>query len=104
MFSDFISVNELLALRQRDDIVLLDVRDEASFQARHFADAVCMPPEILVNRLSELNDEKHYIMICYHGIMAVSVVNYLRQHGFSATTLKGGMAAVTDEQLAKPNK
>lgn len=91
---DYIEVKNLADYQQREEVILLDVRDQRSFQQRHLPDAVWMLPNVLAAEIDTLDNEKHYIIICYHGVMAVSVMNYMREHRLQASVLKGGMAAV----------
>ncbi len=91
---DYISVEHLADYQKQNDVVLLDVRDERSFEQRHLPDAVSLSPNDFGSEINHLDTDKHYIIICYHGIMAVSVMNYMRAHGLKASVLKGGMAAV----------
>lgn len=91
---DFISVEELPQYSQNEDVVLLDVRDARSFAANHLPNVVHLLPDDLANDIDNMDTSKHYIIICYHGVMAVSVVNFMRGHGLIASVLKGGMAAV----------
>lgn len=91
---DFITATELPNYTQHDHVVLLDVRDEQSFAANHLPNAVHILPEHLASDINNVDDDKHYIVICYHGVMAVSVVNFMREHDLTASVLQGGMAAV----------
>ncbi len=78
---------------QGDNAVLLDIRDEASFRNNHLPDAQWMMPEALVENIETMDVNKHYIIICYHGISAVPVANYMKQRGFQTSVLQNGMAA-----------
>ncbi len=93
---EYISVEHLADYQKMDNVVLLDVRDERSFAQRHLPDAVSMQPNDLAYEISsgKIDTDKHYIVICYHGIMAVSVVNFMRAYGLQASVLKGGMSLV----------
>lgn len=93
-FPDFISVQELPTYQQNGNVVLLDVRDEQSFKQNHLPDAVSINPQTLATDIQQLDDDKHYIVICYHGIMAVPVAELMKGHDLQASVLQGGMAAV----------
>ncbi|MBS9781192.1 MAG: rhodanese-like domain-containing protein [Gammaproteobacteria bacterium] len=90
---DYISVEEL-SHYQQESIILLDVRNKADYLAGHLPNAISIPPNDLSAEINHMDTDKHYIVICYHGIMAVSVMNFMRAHGLQASVLKGGMAAV----------
>ncbi len=91
---DYISVEHLVDYQQQNDVVLLDVRNASDFQAGHLPNAISVPANDLTAEINHMDTDKHYIIICYHGIMAVSVMNFMRAHGLKASVLKGGMAAV----------
>ncbi len=91
---DYITVEHLADYQKMDNVVLLDVRDERSFEQRHLPNAISLPPNDLSAEINQLDTDKHYILICYHGIMAVSVMNFMRAHGLQASVLRGGMASV----------
>ncbi len=91
---DYITVEHLADYQRQDDVVLLDVRDERSYAQRHLPGTVSMQPNDLASEIGNMDTDKHYIIICYHGIMAVSVMNYMRAHGLKASVLKGGMSVV----------
>lgn len=89
---DFILASQLSDY-QGDDVVLLDIRDQASFNHTHLPDAQWLMPDALVEQIEQMDDSKHYIVICYHGISAVTVANYMRDFGLQASVLQDGMAA-----------
>ncbi len=89
----YISVAELPQYEKRPDIVLLDVRDKQSFVEHHLPNAVSMLPEQLVDNISTMAMDKHYIIVCYHGVMAVPVAEFMHNHGLKASVLQGGMSA-----------
>lgn len=90
----FITVDELPKYMQNNNTVLLDMRDSQSFEDQHLPNAISIRPEQLPERVKELDKDKLYIVICYHGVMAVSVAHFMQDHGLKASVLKGGMAAV----------
>ncbi len=92
---DYITVEELPKYQQQNNIVLLDIRDERSFQQHHLPNAVLIQPNEIAYKLDDMDTDKHYIIVCYHGILAVSVMNFMRQYGLKVSVLKDGMAAVS---------
>ncbi|MBS9777680.1 MAG: rhodanese-like domain-containing protein [Gammaproteobacteria bacterium] len=89
---EYIRASDLPEYHQ-DHVVLLDIRDQASFTQNHLPGAVWMIPDELVANIDTMDKNKHYIIICYHGISAVAVANYMRQFDLQASVLKDGMAA-----------
>lgn len=49
---DYIEAKNLADYQQREEVVLLDVRDQRSFQQRHLPDAVWMLPNVLGLKLT----------------------------------------------------
>lgn len=96
---DFITVEALNQYTNHEDVVFIDVRDRQSFDAGHLPKARHLLPEDLVRCIHELDSEKQYIIICYHGIMAVPLADFMQEQGFSAGVLRGGMAAVESAKL-----
>lgn len=91
---DFITIEELPNYQNQPHVILLDVRDAQSFAQRHLPEAMSLQPEQLVEQIYHLDEEKHYIVVCYHGIMAVSIMEFMRERDFDASVLQGGMSVV----------
>ncbi len=91
---DYITVEELPKYQQQDNLVLLDIRDERSFQQHHLPNAISVQPNEIAYNIDNMDTDKHYIIVCYHGILAVSVMNFMRQYRLKVSVLKGGMASV----------
>ncbi len=91
---EYIDISELANYQEMENVVFLDVRDKQDFQARHLPNAISIPPNDLPYEVENMDTDKHYIVICYHGVMAVSVMNFMKGHSLKASVLKGGMAAV----------
>lgn len=96
---DFITVETLSQYANHHDVVLIDVRDRQSFDAHHLPKARHLLPEDLVRYLDELDRQKQYVIICYHGIMAISLADFMQEQGFFACVLRGGMAAVESAEF-----
>lgn len=91
---DFISIENLPTYQGSGEVVLLDIRDELSFNQQHLDGAVCMSATEIAADIQRFKQEYHYIIICYHGISAVAVADFMRAHGLQASVLQDGMAAV----------
>ena len=90
---DFIDACQLPSLQEQENIELIDIRDSVSFMQGHLPNSQSITPETLATQVETLDNSKHYIIICYHGISAVSVAENMRQFGLKASVLKDGMAA-----------
>lgn len=89
-----VSREELLAQARRGEVMVLDVRPEAEFQAGHLPYAQSMPLEALRKRLADLPLDKPVVAYCRGPfcLMAVEAVELLRKEGFQAMRLEDGVA------------
>lgn len=74
---------------------LLDVRTAAEFAAGHIRGALNVPVTALVSRLDALglDPARPVIAICLSAHRSPPAVRLLRERGFDATQLAGGMLA-----------
>jgi len=90
-----VSTSEATSLVNRDDGIIVDIRESKEFKAGHIAGARNIPQNRLDDRLTELDKfkDKPVVVVCRHGQSAGAVVAKLSKAGFTrATKLKGGMA------------
>ena len=62
-----INVNELKDRLQRDDITVVDVRDEADYEAGHIPGAEGVPVDSLQERLQQVADKERDVAVYSHG-------------------------------------
>ena len=82
-------------LINREDAVVLDIRESKDFKAGHIAGARNIPQSNIDSRMNELNKVKGQpiIVVCKHGQSASVVQAKLAKAGFERVSkLKGGMA------------
>lgn len=90
-----VSTSEATTLINREDGVVVDIRESNEFKAGHIAGAKNVPQARLKERLSQLEKfkDKPVIVVCKQGQTAAAAVTELSQAGFSRVyKLKGGMA------------
>lgn len=81
-------------LRQRDDVVILDVREDSEFNDGHIPGATLVPLGQIPNRLAEIPKDKTVIAVCRSGNRSNQAANFLRQQGFeNVHNMTGGMNA-----------
>lgn len=96
-----LSTRELTALVNRDEAVVLDVRNNKDFAAGHIVDALNIPYEKLAGRIAELekHKDKTIIVVDAMGQHAGSVASTLLKAGFTAAKLGGGIATWRGDNL-----
>lgn len=93
---------EAVQLINRQDAVVIDVRDAADFEKGHIANAKNIPQAQIEQRLKELErlKSKPVILSCQSGSRSASAEGVLRKNGFTEVfTLRGGLAAWTQASM-----
>jgi len=88
--------NDAVRLINREDAVILDVRDDKEFQSGHILNSVHIPLGLLDSQLSKLGEdrEKAVVVVCQSGQRAAKGAVLLQKQGFkSVHKLNGGMMA-----------
>jgi rhodanese-related sulfurtransferase len=91
----------------RDELVLIDCREDEEFAAASIEGAVLMPMSRWQDEMSKLKDwpDKHLVVYCHHGRRSLQVVSWLRKNGFpNAQSMQGGIDAWSieiDPQVAR---
>ena len=82
----------LWRLAQDGQVIVLDVRPSAEYEAGHIPGAVSIPLDDLEQKLSEIPNEQPIVAYCRgpYCVLAVQAVELLRQRGFSARRLQDG--------------
>ena len=87
-----ISPQELKArLDRHDALVLLDVREDWETALCRLEHATHIPIEEIEFRTAELDQSDEIVVYCHHGVRSAAVANFLRQQGFKAVNLAGGL-------------
>lgn len=97
-----VSPQELVNLVNREDAVVLDVRDNNEFAEGHIVKAVNIPHASLEKRLTELNKykERPVIVTCKMGQHAGAAGAMLRKAGFTRVLkLSGGITEWRNQNL-----
>ena len=93
---DEIGATELKERLDRGDALeLVDVREPFEWRIANLGDygARLIPMGQLEDRLGELDPERETVFICRSGARSGDVTRYLRQRGYQARNLRGGMLA-----------
>lgn len=82
-------------MRQRPWPQILDVRTGIEFAGGHVRGAINVPVMALISRLDalDLDPTRPVVAICLTAHRSAPAVRFLRQRGFEASQLAGGMTA-----------
>jgi rhodanese-related sulfurtransferase len=87
--------------RQAEELIgkalFLDVREAYEFQAGHIDGSVHIPLLDLPERFEELGRDKPVVVVCQIGQRSDLAARFLRERGFDAHNLEGGVARWTAE-------
>ncbi len=82
------------ALAERlDDVQLVDVRHPDEWEAGHIEGSRNIPEDDLAGRLDELDRARAVVTVCRAGTRSDDAAELLRQQGFEAHSLDGGLLA-----------
>lgn len=97
-----ISAAEVARRREDDDLFVLDVRNEPDYQEWQIPGSWNLPiyDDLLDHefgsleaRLDELPDDREIAVVCAAGVTSARAASVLRDHGFEAASVDGGMNA-----------
>jgi rhodanese-related sulfurtransferase len=71
--------------------LLLDVREQYEWNQVHITDARHIPMDRLPNQKGELPHDRPIVVFCAHGSRSFGVAHYLREQGFDAYNMTGGI-------------
>ena len=93
---------QAVAMMNRENAVVVDVRTDKEFEEGHISDALHIPLGLLQNRLGELQAHKNspLIMACRSGARSAQAASQLMKQGFTNVhNLSGGMLAWSNANL-----
>ena len=89
-----VDVNTVQDWRNRDDVVLIDVREDWEYAEGHIPGSILIPLGEVPNRLNEIPGDKTVIAVCRSGNRSGQATNFLQQQGFNNVhNMQGGMIA-----------
>ena len=72
-------------------VAVLDVRESSEWDAGHIEGATHIPLHRLPSQLGQLDPNKKWVCVCLSGVRSYYATAFLRQAGYDATNLAGGM-------------
>jgi rhodanese-related sulfurtransferase len=86
-----ITAEELRKWLQEKTLVLLDVREAEERAGGYIPDSIHIPMNWVPYRLEELDKAQEVVVYCAHGVRSLGVAGFLRQQGYQAFSLRGGI-------------
>jgi rhodanese-related sulfurtransferase len=81
-------------IRNRDDVVLIDVREDFEYADGHIPGATLIPLGQIPDRLNEIPTDKTVVAVCRSGNRSGQATDFLRKQGFdNVHNMQGGMNA-----------
>jgi len=101
-----LSNREITALINRDEAVVLDIRQQKDFSAGHIVGSIHIPAAKLTERMAELDahKDKTIVVVCASGMTAGATCTELKKAGFTTARLSGGIASWRSENLPTVKK
>ena len=93
VFPAEITARETLELlKSGENVVVIDIRDDASFNAGHIPGALSIPANGFdLGKVKVLaKPDTRIVISCFRGMMSRDVVAYLRKQGFTNAQSMGG--------------
>lgn len=96
-----VSTSQATQMINKQDAVVLDIRDKKEFEAGHIASAINIPYSALTERMAELESSKGHpiVLVCKSGQSVGMAGKTLKQKGFEVFRLSGGMLEWTNQNL-----
>lgn len=77
----------------KDGATLVDIRERAEWKSGHAREALHIPLGKLATSTGRLPKGKPVVVVCASGMRSMTGAAQLRDAGFEATSLRGGMRA-----------
>ncbi|MCA9997056.1 MAG: rhodanese-like domain-containing protein [Anaerolineales bacterium] len=89
-----IDVQTVNAIKDRDDVFVIDVREQWEYDESHIPNITLMPMGEIASRLSEIPTDKEVVVTCRSGNRSSQVATFLRDQGFTNIhNMEGGILA-----------
>ena len=100
-----VSVHETYGMLGDTTVLLLDVRTVQEHAAQHITESLLIPVQDLESRIHELDrfKDKKIVVYCRSGNRSNIATEILREHGFNAYNMSGGMLRWNEERLPAIN-
>jgi len=99
-----VDIQTVASILDREDVFLLDVREQWEYDAGHIAGNTLIPMESIPSRLTEIPKDQTVIIYCHSGARSQRVTNFLNDQGYTNIhNMLGGIVAweQAGQQIAK---
>ena len=92
---------EAVLLINKQNAVVIDIRNQDHFRKGHIVDAICMPAHDLTSNGKKLNKYKNkpLLLVCNTGMDSQKAAASLSKQGYNAFIIAGGMRAWSGADL-----
>jgi rhodanese-related sulfurtransferase len=80
--------------------LILDVREQYEWNQVHIPEALHIPMNEVPARLGDLPHDRRIAVLCAHGSRSYGVAHYLREQGFDAWNVTGGITQYVQRAAA----
>ncbi len=102
-FLDNIFIEDLSTDNYLDKYVVIDARVAKDYEEEHIRGAVNIPPEVIRKKYHELDKTKSYITYCTNDSRGMVAAFLLKNNGFNAKCLRGGVSSWTGPLVSGPH-
>lgn len=89
-----VDVQTVHDLQGRDDVVVLDVREQYEYDEKHIPNVTLIPMSEIQNRIDEVPKDKEVFVTCRSGNRSEQVTQFLSQNGYdNVHNMQGGIIA-----------
>jgi rhodanese-related sulfurtransferase len=89
-----LTVQQVNEIKNNPDVILIDVREQAEYDAGHIPNVKLIPLGQLPNRVNEIPKDKFVVMTCRSGNRSGRATRFLRDQGFdNVHNMEGGIVA-----------
>lgn len=89
-----VDVATVAAIKDRDDVVLIDVREQEEYDEAHIPNITLIPLGTVPDNIDKIPTDKTVIITCRSGNRSGQATEFLRQQGFdNVHNMEGGINA-----------
>ena len=86
-----IDVSGLKQMQASQQVIIVDIRDDASFEAGHIEGSIQLGNHNLPGFIESCEEDDPIVVVCYHGHSSQPVAGFLVEQGFiDVYSLDGG--------------